>query len=375
MKRRSVKLLVLTAALTLALCLVTGCNSGSTNETPVADTASVAPATSDESADQPTPSGDKIVLGRVSFDLSQPYQQADAKAFEEIAKAQGVEVITIDGKADAETMINAVDDLISKGVSGIVIQPMAGSCADVVAESAQNAEIPLLTFVNPAITLPNPNIRLYESESSFAMGQLAATKWKEWYPDQPIKIGVIDFPAITQVHEERALSFIAGVKAVAPTAEEVVLLDGGGIRDQSMAAGEDMLQSHPEINIIYGINADSALGALAAYEAGGRGKAKDGVPLTELFVSTDATEPESLKIYDPESALKITMGLAPKGFAQVHYDNIMKMINGEIDPKSDFSMNVEDVGMNYWETPVEEYQKFLLEQYGITIDIMQQIGK
>ena len=138
----------------------------------------------------------KMVLGRVSFDLRHPYQQADAKWFETFAKEKGIDVITMDGKASAEAMTKATEDLIAKKVSGIVIQPADNANADAVATEAHQAKIPLVTFVNEAFNAKAPHVELYEAETSMAMGKLAATKWKGWYPDKPMVIGVIDFPLL-----------------------------------------------------------------------------------------------------------------------------------------------------------------------------------
>ena len=317
----------------------------------------------------------KPVLGRVIWDLSNPYQQADAKWFQTFAKEKGYDVVVIDGKNNAEVMTKAVEDLIAMKVAGIVIQPAGNANADSVAIQAHQANIPMVTFVNKAMNAKAPHIELFESETATQMGKLAATKWKQWYPKKPIVIAVIDIPSIAQVHEQRALAFIAGVKLVDPKATVAVILDGGGVRDKSMSASEDLIQSHPEANIIYGINADSALGVLAAYEAGGRGRAKNGVPLTELIVSTDGSEQEAVKIYDPSSALKMTMALSPKNFAKAHLDLMLKVIKKDYKIDQEVDVKVGDVILDYWSTPIEKFQDFLTNEYFSKANLKQLTGK
>jgi ABC-type sugar transport system substrate-binding protein len=315
------------------------------------------------------------VLGRVIWDLSNPYQQADARWFQTFAKEKGYDVIIIDGKNDADTMTKAVEDLIARKVAGIVIQPAGDANADSVVTQAHAAKVPMVTFVNKAYNAKAPHIELFEAETATNMGKLAAKKWKGWYPNKPIVIAVIDIPSIAQVHEQRALAFIKGVQSVDPAAKVAVILDGGGIRDKSMAASEDLIQSHPEANIIYGINADSALGVLAAYEAGGRGKAKNGVPLTELIVSTDGSEQEAVKIYDPNSALKMTMALSPKNFAKAHLDLLLKVMAGQYKIDQAVDVKVGDVILDYWSTPIEKFQDFLTNEYFSKADLKKLTGK
>ena len=65
----------------------------------------------------------KVLIGEIIYNLSQPYQQAHAKNAELYAKEIGVDIIIVDGKGSADTAASAMEDLIAKKVSGIIIQP------------------------------------------------------------------------------------------------------------------------------------------------------------------------------------------------------------------------------------------------------------
>jgi len=52
--------------------------------------------------------------------------------------------------------------------------------------------------------------------------------------------------------------------------EIVAVLPGGGVKDKAFKAAEDILQAHADLDGIFGINDDSALGALAAVEKANR---------------------------------------------------------------------------------------------------------
>ena len=49
----------------------------------------------------------------------------------------------------------------------------------------------------------------------------------------------------------------------------VAKLSGRGMKDVAFRTAEDILQAHPDLDGIFGINDDSALGALAAVEKAG----------------------------------------------------------------------------------------------------------
>ena len=219
-----------------------------------------------------------------------------------------------------------------------------------------------------------PSVKIDEASSSRELGALAARKWLEWYPTKPIKIAIIDQPDVAFVVENRSDAFIAGVKSVSPDAEVVVRLDGKGVRDSAMAAGDDLLQSHPEANVIYGINSDSSLGALAAYEAGGRGKAVNGIPQTELFIGTDGTESELLKIFDPASSFKMSMALSAKANGEALVDTVMKIINGDIPMEGETIVTTQNKIIDFYSMSIDDGQKFLADEYKSAIDLRKEIG-
>ena len=317
---------------------------------------------------------DGLNLGRVMFDLSHPYQQGDAAQTEKYAASLGHSIIILDGKSAPDVISNAVDDLISKKVKGIIVQPVDGASINSVVKASQGAGIPIVTFFVQATEAPGPHVRINEAETSFENGAFSAGKWMEFHPDIPIKLAVIDIPDVPFVHEARTLAFIDGVKSVAPDAEVVAMLDGGGVRDKSLAAGDDLLQSQPDVNIVFGCNADSALGALAAFEAAGRGKAVDGVPVSELFVSIDGSEPEVLKILNPNSALKISQALLPSLNAKTNVDTLLKTINGEIGMTETIVVDTHDQILDFWRMTIEEFQKFLEVEYLSTVDLKAELA-
>ncbi|MGI9860575.1 substrate-binding domain-containing protein [Moorella naiadis] len=317
----------------------------------------------------------EITIGRVILSFDQPYQQADMKASEAYAKELGINLTLLDGKMDSNTIANAMSELIAKKVDGIIVQPLDGAAIDSSITEAHKAGIPVVTFFEKQKTTKAPYVRINEAKSSFELGALAAKKWKEFYPDKPIFIGVVDQPEIAYVHENRALPFIEGVKSVDKDAKVAAMVAGGGLRDKAFAAAQDLLQAHPEANIIYGINADSALGALSAYQMAGRGKAKNGIPLTELIVGTDGTEPEILQIINPNSAYKITMALQPAMNAKTLIDTCLKTIKGEYKMDEDKTVDTFDVIMDYWSYDVNKFQSFLKTQYFMDVDLKAELAK
>ena len=80
--------------------------------------------------------------------------------------------------------------------------------------------------------------------------------------------GIIGQPEV-QSGLDRELGFKEEMKKH-PGIKVAAVLNGGGVRDKALKAAEDMLQGNPNLKGIFGINDDSALGALSAAEARGR---------------------------------------------------------------------------------------------------------
>ena len=84
----------------------------------------------------------------------------------------------------------------------------------------------------------------------------------------PHKVAIIDHPEV-----ESVIQRVAGFEeelARHPGIEIVAKLPGKGVKDVAFRTAQDILLAHPELDGIFGINDDSALGALAAVEKAGR---------------------------------------------------------------------------------------------------------
>jgi len=145
------------------------------------------------------------------------------------------------------------------------------------------------------------------------------------------------------------------------------MLDAAEGTEKAYAVAQDLLQAHPEINIIYTEANNLLMGLIPALEEAGRGKAVDGVPLTEIVASTDAPEGEIRDIYDPTKALKLTMGMTPKENAMARIDTLVGIKKGEIPQWEIKDMITEDWFISYWDVTVEEAVAWFNEQYAGTL--------
>jgi len=122
---------------------------------------------------------------------------------------------------------------------------------------------------------------------NFAGGKMAATAMIEALGSSGGKIAILDHPEVESVML-RVKGFETQLAASlkkegSPDIQLVAKLPGGGARDKSFKATEDVMQAHPDLKGIFASNDPAALGAVAALEKAGKlGQVKivgfDGMP-------------------------------------------------------------------------------------------------
>ena len=208
------------------------------------------------------------------------------------------------------------------------------------------------------------------------MGKEAALKWKEFYPNKKMYIGVIDYLTVEIVQKMRTGPFIAGVLSVDPTAQVVSKLEGSANVQKSMAAMQDMLQAHPEVNLVYGANADHALGALAALENAGRGKAVNGKPPHRDRHRHRRDRRGAGEAVRPQLLLQDHPGPAARGEREGgDGPAVRRCITGAQPADEWIQIDTFNKFISYWQTPIEDAQKFVTEQYFSKVDLKSLVGK
>ncbi len=132
----------------------------------------------------------------------------------------------------------------------------------------------------------------------------------------------------------------------------------------------DTVTQHPEVNLIYGEASHITVGLMAGLEQAGRGKMKEGVPLTEIVCSTDYDQVEFKKIYDPNSSLKLSMGLPTIQTSQARIDNLFDILNGkakQIEQPPSLAW-AETYNISYWTMPRADAAAWLKREFDVTVE-------
>ena len=236
---------------------------------------------------------------------AQFYQEMEAGMRAE-AKKYGYALNVVDANRDNARQQSQVEDFISKHVNAIVLTPYDSKAIGSAIVEANRAKIPV--FTADIASTSKQGVVVAHIASDNVEGGMEAGKLICKAIGGTGEVAIVDEPEVTSV-QDRVRGFKEYLAASCPKAKIVADVDSGGQRDKAANDVGDILQSHPHLRGIFGINDDSALGALTAVRAAGMaGKV--------AIVGFDAT---------PEARTAIAKGEMYGDVVQ-HPDQIGKMV-------------------------------------------------
>ena len=240
------------------------------------------------------------------------YRQLEA-GLKDAADKQGYQLIITSGDFDLAKQQSQIENFIVQRVDAIIVCPADSKGIGPAIERANQAKIPVFTA---DIAAQGGEVVSHIASDNLSGGRLAADFIARALKGEG-SVGIIGQQEV-QTGLDRELGFKEEMQKY-PNIKIVSVLNGGGVRDRALKAAEDMLQGNPGMKAIFGINDDSALGALSAAEARGR---------TDLvIVGYDAT-PEAVQAIERNSALKADVAQQPRDLGAKTIDAIHSYLTG-----------------------------------------------
>jgi len=259
------------------------------------------------------------VIGAAMLTQTHVFYQDMVSAMEAAAREQGFTLRVQYAEFDSSKQNNQVETFILQGVDAIIVAPTdSAGIAPVIAEARDN-HIPVFTA---DIAAHGADVVAHIASDNVKGGAILADYLAKLLNESG-KVAIIDHPAAASV-QERVAGFERAL-AEYPDMGIVQKVGGEGQRDKAFRAAQDLLEAHPDLDAVFGINDDSALGALAAVEAAGL---QDKV----LIVGYDAT-PEARDAILKGKALKADTVQYPKEIGRQTIETIAAHFRGEDAPK------------------------------------------
>jgi ribose transport system substrate-binding protein len=205
-------------------------------------------------------------VGHVVNYLMHEWYQNETKG--EMARAAdfGIEFSLNDANLDLQKSLAGVDDYLAKGVDAIVFTPVNEEASAPTIKKAVASGMPVVCEGSPTegcLTL----VSIDDYQAGYKVGVWAGEYAQANFGGTALVLD-IGLPALSTT-VARSNGFADGLKSVLPEAQIVQSVDGKGLKDEAVKVAADALTANPDVNIIFGINDDSALGGLQAFQAAG----------------------------------------------------------------------------------------------------------
>jgi ribose transport system substrate-binding protein len=233
------------------------------------------------------------------------------------AAARNLDLVIVACEMDPAKQAAQIEDFVAQHVDAILVAPCDSDAIAANLASPERAGIPVFTV---DIAAKGGKVVSHIASDNTEGGRLAARTLASLLNDKGNVI-VIDHPEVASV-QDRTRGFDEEMRQH-PGITVVGRPTASGQRARAMAVMEDMLQAHRDLNGVFAINDDSALGALSVLDAAGR---KDVV-----IVGFDAT-PEAQEAIRKGGPLKADVMQYPARLGTTAIDIIAKHLKGETVP-------------------------------------------
>lgn len=209
---------------------------------------------------------DKITLGFVQTALNHPWRIAMNESLQaQCERFPNVELVILDGEADAAKQANCIDDLLSMGVDAILLSPMDSVSFDNACTKVMDAGIPLIVLDRD---VNNADKTAYIGQSNYAIGYALGVQMAK---DLDGKGSVVELAGNVgnAVTIDRSQGFYDAIAAY-PDIELLASGDAEFLREPASKLMDDYLTAYDEIDAVYSHAEESAWGAQLSIERAGR---------------------------------------------------------------------------------------------------------
>ncbi|GAA4708351.1 ribose ABC transporter substrate-binding protein RbsB [Brevibacillus fulvus] len=313
-------------ASTMMLAVLAGCSTQSSLESGSAKPSEQPAANSSENA--ANSASDKVTIGLSISTQNNPFFVTLKEGAEKAAKEAGAELIVVDAQDDTAKQISGVEDLIQKKVDVILINPTDSAAIATAVESANQANIPVITVDRAA---EGGQVVSHIASDNVKGGQMAGEYILKALNG---KGNIVELQGIagTSAARDRGQGFHAAVdgkEGIKVVASQPADFD----RAKGMNVMENILQGNPDIQAVFAHNDEMALGALQALEAAGKNIPVVGFDATDDAVkavndgkmaATVAQKPEAIGETSVQTALKVVKGEKVESFIPVDLELVTK---------------------------------------------------
>ena len=263
---------------------------------------------------------EKTTIGVSLAQDDNPFYIVMLKGIRARAAELGWDVATVSANEDKVKQINGVQDLVARGVKGILISPVDAVGVNAAYDAAKAAGIPIVSVARGS-TSPNQTLHVAMDEKQIGRD---IAEWTAKAIGGEGKIAMLLGPSGAPTFRNLAEGYTE-VMAKYPKITIAFRLDGPMTRERGVKQAEDALVANPDLKAIYTANDDVALGATQAVIAAGRAE--------QTLVTGMNGVPPALKSIK-EGKLAMTIELNPYLWGRLGVDVLASYLKGDkVEPR------------------------------------------
>ncbi|MFZ0124497.1 MAG: substrate-binding domain-containing protein [Xanthobacteraceae bacterium] len=285
-------------------------------------------AASPAAAQAPAPA-DKVTIGVSLAQDDNPFYIAMLKGIRARAQELGWDVATVSANEDKLKQINGVQDLVARGVKGILISPIDAVGVNAAYDAAAAARVPIVSVARGSVS-PNQTIHVAMDEKQIGRD---IAEWTAKKLGGKGQVAMLLGPSGAPTFKNLAEGYTE-VMAKYPDIKIVFKSDGPLTRERGVKQTEDALVANPDLAAVYTANDDVALGAMQAVLAANRaGKT--------ILTGMNGVPPALRAVKDGNMAM--TVELNPVEWGRLGVDVLATYLKGDkIEPRVFIKHNLID---------------------------------
>jgi ribose transport system substrate-binding protein len=207
----------------------------------------------------------KTTIGVALPQDDNPFYIAMMRGIRARAGELGWDVVSVSSNEDKLKQINGVQDLIARGVKGILISPIDATGVNAAYDAAAAAKVPIVSVARGS-TSPNQTLHVAMDEKQIGRD---IAEWTAKQIGGKGKVAMLLGPSGAPTFRNLGEGY-AEVMAKYPDIQIAFKTDGPLTRERGLKNSEDALVANPDLAAIYTANDDVALGATQAVLAANR---------------------------------------------------------------------------------------------------------
>ncbi|MBE5942667.1 MAG: D-ribose ABC transporter substrate-binding protein [Lachnospiraceae bacterium] len=270
-------------------------------------------------ASEETEAGEVVGNGSIGLSVStqnNPFFVTLVEGAQEAADAAGVSLTVVDAGDDVTKQVSDIEDLISKDISVLIVNPVDSDAVTGAVEAAKAKGVKVISV--------DRAVNGVEIDCQIASDNVAGAELATQYIVDTLGEGVKVAELVGVSGASAAIDRSQGFHNVADAKLDVVASQTADFdRTKGMSVMENMLQANGDIVGVFAANDEMALGAVEAISGAGK---------DILVVGFDATDDaiEAIKA----GRMGATIAQQPKLIGSTAIENALKLIGGESIPKT-----------------------------------------